>query len=51
MPLTLPAPDPKRESEQATAELKETREGLRRRAEGTVFVPDAAPGADPIPWE
>lgn len=50
-PLSLPAPDPKRDARRATDDLRENREGLRRKAEGTVFVPDAAPGADPIPWE
>lgn len=50
MPLTLPAPNPKRDREQATAELRRQREDVRREGQGTVFVPDAA-GGDPIPWE
>lgn len=48
--ITLPAPDPKREREQATAELRRQREGERRKSAGTVLVPDAS-GGDPIPWE
>lgn len=48
--ITLPAPDPKREREQATAELKRRLDDRRREVVSTVFVPDAA-GGDPIPWE
>jgi hypothetical protein len=48
--ITLPAPDPRRTREQATAELKRQLDDRRRKSDETVFVPDAA-GGDPIPWE